>query len=403
MDSESARKVPAKSLQKTIRNRIYAFLAMLCLILILLMICLLRGCMSREITHETKSVQDEDDSVAVAMGDTSALIPSDTTAVALPDTAFFVDTVPVAHIKKTVPPTQKRDTTLVVAAAETIDTTAADTVAATPDTIETPTDSCDDVTAELWVYPDPSGGLHQSAVTVTFVANRAASIQYRIGDSDAWHHYTGEPISIKATATLFYDAIDSCGKIMERREEYYEVSGGSNVCDPSMVAVKVGTMHFCIDKYEWPNLKGGIPQAYISYYQAQDSCFIAKKRLCTTEEWSIACSGPYSAKYPYGQLYERYGCTTHDTTVARSGINPECRSFFGAYDMSGNLAEWTSTKSVENSAFYYVTGGFWDSGPKSGCFDKRYSYYPQNQHNPVGFRCCKDIQLTSESKQDKGK
>jgi hypothetical protein len=38
-----------------------------------------------------------------------------------------------------------------------------------------------------------------------------------------------------------------------------------------------------------------------------------------------------------------------------------------------------------------VMGGFWQSGPRSGCFDIRYSYFPQNRHNPVGFRCCKDI------------
>ncbi|HAJ79773.1 MAG TPA: hypothetical protein DCO75_08365, partial [Fibrobacteres bacterium] len=70
------------------------------------------------------------------------------------------------------------------------------------------------------------------------------------------------------------------------------------------------------------------------------------------------------------------------------GKKPECRGYFGVFDMSGNLAEWTGTKSGKNSRFYNVMGGFWESGPQSGCFDARYSYFPQNRHNPVGFRCC---------------
>jgi formylglycine-generating enzyme required for sulfatase activity len=58
--------------------------------------------------------------------------------------------------------------------------------------------------------------------------------------------------------------------------------------------------------------------------------------------------------------------------------------------MAGNLAEWTSTRSSKNDRFYNVMGGFWESGPQSTCFDKRYSYFPQNRHNPVGFRCCSE-------------
>jgi len=109
----------------------------------------------------------------------------------------------------------------------------------------------------------------------------------------------------------------------------------------------------------------------------------------------VACAGPYTWKYPYGQRYEPYACVTHDTMAVPAGSRPECRTFFGAFDMSGNLLEWTGTRAVENNAFTYAMGGFWESGPKSGCQDKRYSYYPQNHHNPVGFRCCSDIKEPS--------
>jgi hypothetical protein len=58
--------------------------------------------------------------------------------------------------------------------------------------------------------------------------------------------------------------------------------------------------------------------------------------------------------------------------------------------MSGNLAEWTNTPSARNKQFYNVMGGFWESGRQASCFERRYSYFPQNRHNPVGFRCCAD-------------
>jgi formylglycine-generating enzyme required for sulfatase activity len=114
------------------------------------------------------------------------------------------------------------------------------------------------------------------------------------------------------------------------------------------------------------------------------------KRLCSTEEWSLACSGPHSSAYPYGRLYESHACVTGDTAAWPSGFKPECRGYFDVYDMSGNLMEWTNTRSMTNRQFYNVMGGFWESGSASDCFGARYSYYPQNRHNPVGFRCCAD-------------
>lgn len=255
-------------------------------------------------------------------------------------------------------------------------------------------DLCAQDTTELWVYPDPSGGLHYHAVQVAFIANRSCSIHYRFENDKDWKLYTGEQITIAATTTLYFDALDSCGNMMERRQEYYKIETEYKKvpCPEGMVQVKVGATEFCIDRYEWPNRKGSTPQTYISLYQAMDSCYAVDKRLCSAEEWAIACSGPYSWKYPYGQRYERYGCVTQDTMLEPSGSKPECRSFYGAFDMSGSLLEWTSTKAKENSSFFYVVGGFWESGPKSSCGDKRYSYYPQNRHNPVGFRCCRAIE-----------
>jgi hypothetical protein len=261
-------------------------------------------------------------------------------------------------------------------------------------------DVCQDDTIPLWVYPEPSGGLHRKAVKIKFIANKKSEIWWKTKMQTEWTAFTGDPVFLDSTQTINFYGIDSCGKKMDIRAEYYEFEriSSSEKCLNGMEYVNVGGVEFCIDRYEWPNQKGTRPIAYISLYGAMDSCYSVEKRLCTADEWKIACMGPYSWKYPYGQEYERYACSTHDTSVQNAGSKPECRSFFGIYDMSGNLAEWTSTKSAENGNFHYVNGGFWESGAQGSCGSKRYSYYPQNRHNPVGFRCCKDVVAVDKKK-----
>jgi hypothetical protein len=254
-------------------------------------------------------------------------------------------------------------------------------------------DRCAGDTIAPWVYPDPSGGLHRTTITVRFAATKSCSISWRMSVDSAWQAYTGQPIDISRTASIQFKAIDSCGNSMTPRTETYEIRPlpGPNVCPADMEYIEVQTNRFCIDVYEWPNRKGVRPSSYVSIYQAQDSCFTLGKRLCTQDEWSLACGGPYGWRYPYGAAYEPHACNTRDTTMYLAGSKPECRGYFNVFDMAGNMAEWTDTRSQRNVNFYNVMGGFWESGPAGDCFSVRYSYFPQNRHNPVGFRCCKQI------------
>jgi hypothetical protein len=252
---------------------------------------------------------------------------------------------------------------------------------------------CSQDTQAVWAYPEPSGGLHHGSVTLRFRSNKPCTIVWQLSTDTAWHEYHDEAITLDTSAAVLWNAVDSCGNEMPTREELYEIETvqRTTLCPADMELAKIGTMQFCIDRYEWPNRKGALPVAYVSLYQAGDSCFAKQKRLCSSEEWSLACGGPYSWNYPYGQSYEIHACVTSDTAPRPSGFKSECRAYFGTFDMSGNLAEWTSTPAKEHRQFNNVMGGFWESGPRSGCRDIRYSYFPQNRHNPVGFRCCKDI------------
>lgn len=272
---------------------------------------------------------------------------------------------------------------------------------ANTDKIDSIVDPCKADTTSPWVFPDPSGGLHKKTVQVYFVSNKPSFIEWKFEKETQWKPFDGTPVTIDVTTSIEIRAKDSCGRQMEARSIYYEIERAESIqyCPEGMEYVKVGANRYCVDRYEWPNRKDAVPISYISKYGASDSCYSAGKRLCSAEEWMLACMGPYSWKYPYGQIYEGHACSTNDTSVRVSGSKPECRSFFGAYDMSGGLAEWTDTRAVENRQFYYVKGGFWESGPQSSCFDKRYSYYPQNRHNPVGFRCCQDAIVQSGTKE----
>jgi hypothetical protein len=309
------------------------------------------------------------------------------------DTAAPVDTAEpaVRQPRSFEAPPPRPDTvapvdTVAEAGADTVDTALA---SAEEDTVRSP---CAGDTVAPWIYPDPSGGLHRGPVEVAFKADEDVSVEWRFESEERWQRYDGGVVDVVVTQTLHYRGCDSCGNCMEPRSKFYEIKPleTTRFCPEGMEYVEIGATRFCIDRYEWPNRKGVEPTAFINIYAAMDSCYVAGKRLCTTEEWSLACGGAYGWEYPYGGRYEPNACVTRDTVVRKSGSKPECRGYFAVFDMAGNLAEWTATRSRENPRFYNVMGGFWQSGPQSTCGGKRYSYFPDNRHNPVGFRCCAD-------------
>lgn len=252
---------------------------------------------------------------------------------------------------------------------------------------------CNDTIAP-WVYPEPSGGLYSEAVKISFMRSEPCSIYYRRSESMPFRHYNGEEILISQNTTLFYRAVDSCGNVFDGYPKKYEIRSAppENICPENMAFIESSQENFCIDQYEWPNKHNSRPTNNVSHSEARDSCTIAGKRLCTVEEWETACRGPYNWPYPYGKNYAHRACVTQNVRVQPSGDAGECRGWYPVYDMVGNLAEWTDTRAPENNRFFIVKGGFWESGKTASCSMSRYSYYPQNRHNPVGFRCCTDTE-----------
>jgi hypothetical protein len=143
--------------------------------------------------------------------------------------------------------------------------------------------------------------------------------------------------------------------------------------------------HFCIDQYEYP---GGrtIPRTMIAQGDAAQICAGRGLRLCSDSEWEQACRGPSGASYPYGQHYDGQRCNTGGKStpqpIVPGGTMAHCRSAAGAYDMSGNVSEWTASGSVRG-------GSSATSAYTSRCSHCVRSVDPAGGAD-VGFRCCGD-------------
>jgi sulfatase modifying factor 1 len=172
---------------------------------------------------------------------------------------------------------------------------------------------------------------------------------------------------------------------------------------------------FCVDVYEYPNLAGVVPAVMVDWNDARRACGVEGKRLCSTEEWELACEGPQMWPYPYGIDRDATACNIDraytlpemeafsdpwkiSEEVERldkrvpSGALRRCVSPFGVHDMTGNVDEWVSNehgKDTEPPFHSTLKGGYWGPirarcRPITSTHNAWFSFYQ------VGFRCCKD-------------
>jgi type II secretory pathway pseudopilin PulG len=191
------------------------------------------------------------------------------------------------------------------------------------------------------------------------------------------------------TGKVYFKATDSAGNASAWEVGAYDMASDNNCMENSLpVPVKGKTV--CIDAYEFPNKAGEKPRNMVSHDAANRLCESTGKRLCSVEEWQAACRGNSNLRYPYGNSYNQTKCATDLKSAKepnRSGFAEHCRSYYGMYDMSGNLWEWTSTP-AQREGLFLVAGGAWNTQNASSCNETKFSFYPQNEYPFVGFRCC---------------
>jgi hypothetical protein len=196
---------------------------------------------------------------------------------------------------------------------------------------------------------------------------------------------------------------------------------------------------FCVDVFEFPNRACELPFVFVTPSQALTICRAQGKRLCSQDEWNIACRGDPAGGadrlYAYGDDLDLTICNTNKaradgppppcdvsnaerlwrtcgTNTEPSGAFPRCRSRFGVFDQHGNVAEIMTRleaadgeekSQLKGSAFFYVEvakkptdpGGYKTRYPDHCNFDPRWhvetlaSAGHMNYH--LGFRCCKSV------------
>ncbi len=132
------------------------------------------------------------------------------------------------------------------------------------------------------------------------------------------------------------------------------------------------------DKTEFPKEMEDFPVVNVSWNDANAFCdwkskkYKLKFRLPTQAEWELAARGPKLFKYPWGNDWNDEGVEPKKTDSANAVKSfPVNRSPFNAYDMLGNVWEWTSEEitrkemeseiakkaTTENEKIYLALGG----------------------------------------------
>jgi formylglycine-generating enzyme len=216
-----------------------------------------------------------------------------------------------------------------------------------------------------------------------------------------------------------------------------EEEPGVEGCPDGMLRIHTGDDSFCVDRFEasldlvagdgstspWSpffnpgtakvvarSLRGAVPQGYITGEQAKAACAEAGKRLCTDVEWQRACGGPDNTTYPYGPTrmpgvcndarsqhpaVQLFGSVTNlnspcinqlEDGLERTGAHTGCVTAEGAFDMMGNLHEWTADPNGTFRGGFYVDTVI--NGP--GCRYATTAHNTLHHDYSTGFRCCAD-------------
>jgi formylglycine-generating enzyme len=190
--------------------------------------------------------------------------------------------------------------------------------------------------------------------------------------------------------------------------------------------VKVPKMNTCIDKYEWPNIKGQKPEFGLSgepstwdkqkglVKNIRQLCESVGKRPCSMNEWINSCRGPRGSDYPWGhRIPGTFGLTPDKAkcNYAQPFTDPiemkiwardpkefarldkrdksgtrGCVSASGAEDMTGNLEEWVTCPKYMSKNNWCLVGRYWS--------ELRRCNQVVTNHDPTWFgystggRCC---------------